>query len=158
VREELAVAEEELRVTAEELSRASARASLERDRYKLLFERAPAALLMTDALGMIRDANEAAAALFGVPLRFVRQKPIAVFVESNDVVTLRRALASGISIEPVELRLRLRSRQRGALEATLRGAAIDHGRQVFWVISELPEDDESAAPTTEADLRRKLRD
>src|SRR5262245_65424457 len=48
-----------------------------------LFELAPVAFVVTDAHGMIRDANSAAAKLFGVEPRFLRQmKPLALFLEN----------------------------------------------------------------------------
>jgi PAS domain S-box-containing protein len=65
----------------------------ERARYRELFEFVPAAQLVTDANGLILEANRAAAALFGMTdARFVLGKPLATFVLESDRRRFRRSL------------------------------------------------------------------
>src|SRR5262249_31034035 len=59
--EEHRVAEEELRTQNEELVQTREAAETQRQRYQELFEFAPDAYLVTDAEGMIQEANRAAA-------------------------------------------------------------------------------------------------
>lgn len=78
--EELKVAEEELVQQHEALE--SSRAEMEGHlaHYRMLFDLAPAALLLTDLNGAIRDANRAAAALLHREVYHLERKPLAVLV------------------------------------------------------------------------------
>src|SRR5579864_649560 len=78
--EELHVAEEELREQNEELVEARMRVEAERQRYQNLFEFAPDGYLVTDAGGIIREANQAAAGLLNVGPAFLVGKPLANFI------------------------------------------------------------------------------
>jgi PAS domain-containing protein len=60
--EELRVTEEEIRVQNEQLTEVRASIEAERAHYQRLFELAPAAYLVTDAVGVIQQANRRAAA------------------------------------------------------------------------------------------------
>ena len=89
--EELDVALEELRVTEEEvraqqaaLNAGGRRSEAERERYQALFVLAPAAYLVTDPAGVIREANLRAVALLGIDHRFVKGKPLVSFVGADD--------------------------------------------------------------------------
>ena len=64
--EELHVAEEELRQSNAELSGTRNSLEAERYRYQQLFDFAPGGYLVSDPLGMIREANQAASALLGI--------------------------------------------------------------------------------------------
>ena len=50
----------------------------ERQRYQELFEFAPDGYLVTDALGVIREANRAASELLGIRAEFLRGKPLSL--------------------------------------------------------------------------------
>src|SRR5437773_144734 len=78
--EEMRVAEEELRQQNEELERSRLEVEAERRRYQDLFDFAPDGYLVTDAMGMIREANRAAAELLGVAAPYLAGKPLANFV------------------------------------------------------------------------------
>ncbi|HEY9747603.1 MAG TPA: PAS domain-containing protein, partial [Allocoleopsis sp.] len=78
--EELHVAEEELRQQNEELLKARELAELERQRYAELFESAPDGYLVTDAQGLIQEANQAAARLFNIERSYLIGKPLITFV------------------------------------------------------------------------------
>ena len=75
------LAEEKLRTQLDELTRLGLRIESERARYVDLFEHAPDPYLVTDGMGVIRDANAAAVGLFGLEYRFLRGKPLAGFLE-----------------------------------------------------------------------------
>src|SRR3954471_20431518 len=64
--EELEVSEEELRAQNESLAASRMQVEAERQRYADLFHFAPDPYLVTTPDGTIRDANRAAALLFGV--------------------------------------------------------------------------------------------
>lgn len=89
--EELQVTQEELRLQNEELAASRADVDQERLRYWELFQHAPDAYLVTDAKGMIREANHAAAELLNAQARRLAGKPLAVFVppESRRELRLR---------------------------------------------------------------------
>ena len=63
--EELRVAEEEVRTQQEALDEGRRRSEAERERYQALFLLAPAAYVVTDPAGLIREANLRAVALLG---------------------------------------------------------------------------------------------
>jgi PAS domain S-box-containing protein len=78
--EELRVTEEELRVQNEQLAHTQVLIEAERVRYEELFQLAPDAYLVTDADGVIAEANHAAAALLRVSATRLRGKPLVLFV------------------------------------------------------------------------------
>ncbi len=78
--EELRVTDEELRQQYEELLWAHDVAAAERQRYHDLFHLAPDAYLVTDLLGMIREASQAAAALLKRDAAWLVGKPLANFI------------------------------------------------------------------------------
>jgi PAS domain S-box-containing protein len=82
--EELRVAEEELRQQNEELAATQIELGVERRRYEELFEFAPNAYLVTDALGIIIQANESAADLLRVPPHFLPGKALATYITNED--------------------------------------------------------------------------
>lgn len=91
--EEIQVLWEELRAQAEDLAR-------ERQRYAEFFEYAPDAYLMTDADGNIREANRAAAELFGVSQSSLGGRPLTIYVPEQERREFRRnLLQAGASAE-----------------------------------------------------------
>jgi signal transduction histidine kinase len=99
LREELSVAEEELRAQHDEL--VTARITAEREQYRQLFDSAPVAYVITDVAGTIQTPNAACAVLFGVETERLTGKPLQVFI-NPDVRTdfrtdLTRLVASGES-------------------------------------------------------------
>jgi PAS domain S-box-containing protein len=78
--EELHVAEEELRAQNEELAIARAIVEAERQRYQELFEFAPDGYLVTDDVGIIKEANRTVASLFKISQQKLKGKPLVNFV------------------------------------------------------------------------------
>jgi len=103
--DELSVALEELQVAGEELHQqneqllASQQALLaERQRYQNLLDLAPDVYLVTDGDGIIYKANRAAAALLNVRGDWLLNKPITLYVDSEDHSLLFELLNQGIAL------------------------------------------------------------
>jgi PAS domain S-box-containing protein len=90
--EELRVAEEELSFQNHRLVLANQKLEAERERYRELFHFAPDAYLVTDMYGVIRDANNAAAALFQIEARFLISKPLASYIALESRPEFRKRL------------------------------------------------------------------
>lgn len=88
---ELSIALEELSVVAEELQEKNTELlathqllESERQRYQDLFELAPGGYLVTNAQGIIQEANSAIATLLNVPPKYLVGKPLELFVAIAD--------------------------------------------------------------------------
>ena len=109
--EELRVAEEELKQQHEELAIARATAEAERQRYHDLFEFAPDGYLVTDQIGNITEANQAAAKLFNVPQEYLIRKPLVNFIPMEERHNFRAKLSQLLQtdwMEEWELRIKPR--------------------------------------------------
>jgi len=92
--EELHVVVEELHAQNEELVAAQVALEAERRRYAELFAFAPDSYLVTDAQGVIREANHAATRLFGHGLQLNAQIPLQTLAARDSVRTIRNALTN----------------------------------------------------------------
>lgn len=99
IEEELRVAHAELEQQNVELEHTRAAIEDERERYRILFDLAPDAYLVTDAAGMIWEANRAAEEFLGVPRDRLPRRPLVNFVAPETRRTVRRWLA-GASERP----------------------------------------------------------
>lgn len=90
--ESLKVAEEELVASTEEM--AEARDRLERDayHYRLIFDLAPVALLVTDRNGAILEVNKAAAALLRRDVYHLERKPVTSMIPQDSRTQFRELL------------------------------------------------------------------
>ncbi len=91
--QQLASAQEELRMQSEQLRETRAALQDQRQRYRTLFDSAPAAYLVTTLDAVVVDANQQASALLGIKTRFLIGKPLAIFVASRDRPAFRERLA-----------------------------------------------------------------
>ncbi len=82
--QELQVAAEELSQQAEELAESRLAVEKERQRYLELFDHAPDAYLVTDALGLIIEANERAGSLLHIAAANLLKKPLVLYVDRSD--------------------------------------------------------------------------
>ncbi|MBV9385365.1 MAG: PAS domain-containing protein [Chroococcidiopsidaceae cyanobacterium CP_BM_ER_R8_30] len=82
--EELQVAIEELLQQTEALITARAAVAAQRQQYLELFDRAPSPCLVTDELGTIQEANQAAAQLLKVEPQFLLGKPLLLFIAKEE--------------------------------------------------------------------------
>ena len=90
--EELRVAEEELRQQNDEILAAQLLADHHRQRYQALFDFAPDGYLVTDAQGMIREANHRAAEMLKIGEKFLVNKPLVTFVAEDTRTAFRAGL------------------------------------------------------------------
>jgi PAS domain-containing protein len=99
--EELHVATEELQEQNQQLLSTRQQVEIERERYQQLFEEAPEAYLVTNAVGVIEEANEAAEQLFNLCRPFLINKPLAVFVVREDRSAFRSQLDQLRTVGPL---------------------------------------------------------
>ncbi|MEH1934917.1 MAG: PAS domain S-box protein [Nostoc sp.] len=130
--EELQVVEEELRQQNEELAVARELVELERQRYQDLFEFAPDAYLVTDAAGIIQEANKAAATLLAVEQKYLVNKPLNLFIAQEDRQTFTTRLNNSQQVQ--EWEVYLKPREGTAFPVSIRAAAMydSEGKQVGW--------------------------
>jgi two-component system, cell cycle sensor histidine kinase and response regulator CckA len=94
VLEELQTSQEELRQQNQELITTREWADLERQHYQALFDLAPNGYLVTTLQGIIREANQyAAARLFCTPQAYLINKPLLVFIHEPDRPRFQARLA-----------------------------------------------------------------
>ncbi|MBD2130491.1 PAS domain S-box protein [Microcoleus sp. ZQ-A2] len=122
---ELQVANEELYQQHEELLVTQQALIAERRRYQQLFEFAPDAYLVTDANGVIQEANRAAATLLKCGQQFLVGNPLACHVAEEERRAFRNQLNQLRQVEGVqEWEVNLRSPNQKPLIAAVRVAAI----------------------------------
>ena len=99
--EQLAVALEELQVADQEVRSKTEQIAAAHQRYQDLFNFAPDVYIVTDKFGMIREANAAAAALFGVPTADLIGHPLANWLEESGRFEFRRLVNSLPTVEEI---------------------------------------------------------
>ncbi|MDZ8188550.1 MAG: PAS domain S-box protein [Nostoc sp. ChiSLP02] len=104
--EEFQTLQEELRQQNEELLVARELVELERQRYQDLFEFVPDGYLVTDAAGIIQEANRAAATLLAMPQEYLVNKPLIQFVDRKDWEIFSTLLNNLQSVQEWEISLR----------------------------------------------------
>ncbi|MEH2285100.1 MAG: PAS domain S-box protein [Nostoc sp.] len=122
----------ELRQQNEELAIACETAELERRRYQDLFDFAPDAYLVTDVVGIIKEANYVAAALLSVRQKYLVGKPLILFIAESDRQTFINQLASLQQVQDWEVYLQ--PRRGTTFPASIRMVAMynSQGQQVGW--------------------------
>jgi len=146
--EELYVAEEELRLEHEELLRARAEADGQRRRYEELFQLAPDAYVVTNSLGIVREANRAAADMLGVEPRFLVGKPLATFVAGDDRSDLRALINGfGAATEVDGWSIRLVPRDGESITVSVSASAARDARNelvgIRWIVRDVSEREHS---------------
>jgi PAS domain S-box-containing protein len=142
--EELKVAEEELRQQNDELMAARDAVEAERRRYQELFEFAPDVYLVTDANGVIQEANVAASDLLCVPQRFLIGKPLGLFVTRDGCHAFQSALTRLSREDPdQEWEICLQPRGGDPIDAALKVATVRDGRGrllgLRWLLRDMTE-------------------
>jgi PAS domain S-box-containing protein len=133
--EELHVAEEELRAQNEELAIARAVAEAERQRYQELFEFAPDGYLVTDDVGIIKEANRAVASLFKISQQKIIGKPLANFVPIEERRCFRAKLNQLHQLDLTqEWELQLCNREGATFDAAVTISTIHdwEGKVIGW--------------------------
>jgi PAS domain S-box-containing protein len=154
---EVEVVEEELRQQNEELIAAREALELERHRYRDLFDLAPDAYVLTDAHGLILEANQAAARLFDTPQAVLQGKPLPILVEREGRSRFRSLigeLRAGQRREDVEVRFVTHGKPRVVLITVARDEdKLDAPPRLRWILR-----DTSGREAAErhADVPRKI--
>jgi PAS domain S-box-containing protein len=113
--EELRVSEEQLRSQADEAASTRRLLEDERRRYRELFELAPFPYLITDRVGVIREANRRACAALRVQRRFLIGRPMITYLPTDDRRSFRDLLRRLDEGEPHgDVQLRFEPRGDGA--------------------------------------------
>lgn len=102
VSEEMQTSLEAALVVEEELLQQNQQAITERQHYYDLFQFCPGAYLVTDAKGLILEANSAIARLLNVPQIYLAGKPLAVFIAEGDRPCFRTLLNQLSSVSDVQ--------------------------------------------------------
>jgi PAS domain S-box-containing protein len=144
--EELKVAEDELRLQNEQLAILNQALELEHQHYEELFEFAPDAYFVTDENGIICDANLAAAELFDTSKRYLRGKPLVLFVDKQEHTNLfleLQRLSQPYSERRISFEIRLQPRNKQSFCAAVT-VGFAHGGQnnpagLRWMIRDITE-------------------
>ena len=164
--EELNVAIEELQVSQEELYQqnqalavVTEEVAVERQRYQNLFELAPDGYLVTNAEGIIVEANRVTAAMLRMSQNYLIGKPLALFIAADERQAFRRDLIQLKQIDrdrQQEWLICLQPRQEPPFEASLSVATtFDHDgnlTELRWLLRDITE----RRQLEEAKMRMKL--
>jgi two-component system, cell cycle sensor histidine kinase and response regulator CckA len=155
--------EEELRQQNEELNAAHLELDNERRRYQELFELAPDAYLATSLTGIIEEANQSAAGLFGIAPQFLTGKALAAYIASEDRPRFRALLSEPVQIgrrQTTLFRLRTRAGKRLVAELIYSVAEGPDGKPVGirWLIRDVTEQERLARQirTLNAELETRV--
>ncbi len=102
VNEELQITFEELRTAEEEVRDRNRKLEAERYRYRDLFNFAPDGYVVTDANGVIQEANHAIVRLLSLDLGFVVGKPLVVFITQPERRNFYRQLNQLPKLEQIQ--------------------------------------------------------
>jgi PAS domain S-box-containing protein len=154
--EELHIANEERLQQHEELASTRQIVEGERRRYQELFDFAPHGYLLTDAAAVIRQANRAAAVLFGVSQNRLQGKPLVLFVAQNE----RHAFLTQLNRLPrqeqiLDWEVRLQPRRRSPLYADVTVATVRDCQgevvELRWLIRDITERKAAEAKVLQAE-------
>jgi two-component system, cell cycle sensor histidine kinase and response regulator CckA len=130
--EALRIAEEELRQQNEALIIARDAVEQQRQRYQELFEFAPGGYLVTDAKGIIREANGVAATLLCEHQTHLVGKPLFVFIAVPDRQAMRQRLTQPDSQWTCEVVLHPDTGESFPAELTAAAVLTPMGERVGW--------------------------
>jgi PAS domain S-box-containing protein len=123
--EEMRVAEEELHQQNQVLEESRQAVEAERQRYRDLFDFAPDGYLVTDLLGVIREANRAAGELLAVSPRHLAGKPLASYIEMDERPGFRLGLNRLLQVGRREdWIIRIQPRQGDSYDASITVAVV----------------------------------
>jgi PAS domain S-box-containing protein len=163
VRGEIQGADEELRQQNEELIAAHLQLEMERRRYQELFELAPDAYLVTNLSGIVEEANQSAASLFGIAPQLLTGKALAAYIAGEDRPRFRAVLNEPIqsgATRTLPFRLRTRGGMRLYAELTY-SVVLDPDEKPIgfrWIIRDVTEQERLARKirTLNAELESRV--
>lgn len=151
---ELEAINEELRKQNDALAAITHAHEFEARRYKEFFERVPVPYVITDAWGVIAEANAAAEALFNVSDEMLRGKPISVFVPPAARREFRERLIKQPVSKVFEEVFQPRGRDRIAVQIDVTAIPTNNGEtKLGWVVQNMSP--QRAAASTERMLERE---
>ncbi|MFM6133108.1 MAG: PAS domain-containing protein, partial [Sphaerospermopsis kisseleviana] len=135
----LQLAVEELYQQNEELTQNSTLLEIQRQHYQELFEFAPAAYLVTDEQGIIKEANRVAAQLLNIDENFLVGKPIINFISQEQHSYFFSTINQISQSEQIrEILLRLKPRHDDSFDASwkVKSVANQHEQhtKLHWLI------------------------
>ena len=141
---ELRAAEEELRQQHDELLETRQQIEMERERYAALFDLAPDGYLITDAAGVIQEANHAAVALLAVSHEVLVGKPLVLWIAKEDRPAFHAQLAHLTQALRVrDWEVQLQPQQGSAFPASItvgvRRSPQEPGPVLYWLLRDLTE-------------------
>jgi PAS domain S-box-containing protein len=136
-RAKLLEADAELRALVDELAGKLERNVVEGRRYRDFFEANDQPRIIADRGGTIREANPAGCDFFGVQRLFLVGKPMAVFVDPDDVRAFRNAVATA-GRATVQITVRMRGRGTPAQRVELSGTPLRDGSRSLWFLTVEP--------------------
>ncbi len=155
---ELQKVEEELRQQNKELAEARETAESERQLYQDLFEFAPDGYLVSDAAGVIQEANHAAATLLSVQQNSLPGKSLVEFIAEPDKQEFITQLQTLQEIDNWEIHLQPRGSQ--SFPASLRAAAIYKQGQMSgwrWLLCDISARKQAEAALCQASKELEMR-
>ena len=137
--EELSASGEELLQQTEQLAAAREAANLASQRYQELFRSAPEGYLVTDAKGIISEANRVASSLLKAGIRSLSGKPLVVFVAPKDRRFFEAQLARMTKTEKLaDWEIHLKPRTGASFPASMTVSILLDSRRIvtglLWLI------------------------
>ena len=136
VLEELRVAQQQLIENRTRMEQMQFELSREREKYWRLFDEMPQAYVITRGDTLITEANRAASELLNVSQRFLTGKTLSVFVCEDRTRFLSEAARVTTENAALDMKLKLRPRERAPLLVTARVIGDDAGLR--WLIQPAP--------------------
>jgi PAS domain S-box-containing protein len=158
--EELQVAYEELRQHQMAVAVAQQASEAASQRYQTLFDFAPDGYLVTDPLGIIQEANRAAAALLAMPQAWLVGMPFALFVPPEGQQSFRTQLAALARVPRLQdWEVRLQPQDGQPFVAALSVAALpslegQHTR-LLWLLRDMTNHKQAEAALHDSEARQR---
>ena len=137
VLEELRVAQQQLVENRTRMEQMQFELSREREKYWRLFDEMPQAYVITRSDTLITEANRAASELLNVSQRFLVGKTLSVFVCEDRTRFLIEAARVTSDPVPLDMKVKVRPRERAPLLVTARVTGDDAGLR--WLLQPAPQ-------------------
>ncbi len=135
-REELLVAEEQRVAQVEESARIQRLLDAERQRYADLFRYATDGYIVTDAHGVLREVNLAAAHLLGCEARFLVGKPLIALCSTTEIAAIHAALGKAVAGAYVDQDLTFHRPDGSPFLASIRATCLHDQGALLWTLAE----------------------